>query len=166
LLPQDQSAIANLAAAYYLARVNEQAVSQAQAALALNPHNTLAMNVLGLCAYREKRWPDAIKEFQAALTDTPVCADAYINLGNTYRAQDNKEMALEKYRQALAIPAVAGPANMLLGNLAYQDGAYQQAQTSWQLAVNQAGSLDDSTIAVINKNLQIIKTKLQTPTKE
>jgi tetratricopeptide (TPR) repeat protein len=159
LLPQDDGALANLAAAYFQAHQYEQAVSRAQQALGLNPHNTYAMNVLGLCAYREKRWPDAQKEFQAALTDTPVCADAYINLGNTFHAQDNKDMALQKYQQALAFDNTRGLANICLGNQAYQDGSNQEAQTHWKQAVDEARSLSDSTIALVNKNIQIIKSK-------
>lgn len=63
---------------------------------------------LGDAVYKQKRYEEAVKQFQLAVQNNPdpkVKAQAYHNLGNTYLEQRKWEDAIKAYKEALKINA-------------------------------------------------------------
>ncbi len=95
---------------------------------ALDEKNNMPQAVfnLGDAVYRQKRYDEAIKQFQLAAQTNPdpkVRAQAYHNLGNTYLEQKKWEDAVNAYKEALKLN---GNDNDTKYNLAYANAMLQK----------------------------------------
>jgi len=64
----------------------------------------------------------------------PLSADEHVKLGNIYESQEKSTQALEQFRAAVQADPKHVQAWLLLGELAYKQGAYPEAETAYQKA--------------------------------
>ncbi len=100
---------------------------------AARPHNNLANALLRIPG----RVPDAIAEFQAALTIEPDQADIHYNLANALAEMPGRlPEAIAEYRAALRIDPSYSKAHINLGNaLARMPGGFPQALAEYQAVI-------------------------------
>ena len=78
-------------------------------ALELRPHDAEALNGMGNVAFHRRKTQEATSYFNAALAENPSYAPAVLNLAvMAYQVHNNRQQALEKYRQYVAL-APSGP---------------------------------------------------------
>ena len=71
--------------------------------LEIEPEEPTAEHLLGLIAYQEGRYPEALTRMIRATELAPTYAEAHHNLGNLYLDGKKHALALECYDQALAL---------------------------------------------------------------
>lgn len=100
---------AALARAYLGAEKPEEAIEEAQTALALDPHSYDARLVAGLADfYYRQRMASAVDQFTRAIQVDATRPDAYIELGNVYFQMESWYRARGEYQRALErIPEAA-----------------------------------------------------------
>jgi len=101
----------------------------------------------GRAYVKQKRWDDAVREFQAALRIDPDNASAHFALGVVYGKQGNSDEAIREFQAVLRVNPNLPQAHLNLG-LAYdQQGrsgeAIRELQVAAQLGSQQARALLD-----------------------
>ena len=76
-----------------------------RSAIAANPNSSEAHCNLGMGFYGDKRYEEAIKEFQAALKLDRNSIDAHYGLGLALKASDEKKDAIAAFEKASALAA-------------------------------------------------------------
>jgi len=76
-----------------------------RAAVAENPHSAEARCNLGMGFYGDKRYEEAIKEFQAALKLDRNFLDAHYGLGLALKASGEKKEAIAEFEKASSLAA-------------------------------------------------------------
>ena len=74
----------------------------------------------GYNAYVNKEYDKAISFYLKAIELDPDYADAYVNLGVTYKNQGNNIKAIESYEKAIELDPVNAGAYVNLGNCYYE----------------------------------------------
>jgi len=100
----------------------DQAVTEFQRALAINPRNSEAHENLGTSLCLEGRYDEGIKQFQEAVSIDPDDASAYTNLGLALEQKGQDKSAIEQLRTALAIDPTSVQAHYELGNVLARKG--------------------------------------------
>lgn len=94
---------ANIARYYLNSNDYEKAVLEYEKAIGLNSKVAEAYNGIGIAYTMLKRFSEAIQSQEKALVLNPEFANAHASLGLTYLIQQNHELALNHYRQAISI---------------------------------------------------------------
>jgi enterochelin esterase-like enzyme len=58
------------------------------------------LNGIGFKYYNNKKYNEAIQTWNIVIEEYPMFTDAFINIGNAYLKEDNKQSALESYEKA------------------------------------------------------------------
>ncbi len=127
-------------------------------ALAVTENNYVAHNSLGNTLTDQKRLDEAKKEYDAALSISPLYSDSHINLGRVFMQQGDLERAIEHFHTALEIKPASMLANYNLGVALGEQGRNQEAVDVYQKAV----ALDPD-FADAHYNLALALAKLGRP---
>lgn len=100
----------------------QQAVSQLEAAIRLNPESQEAYIDLGVLYVEEGKTQSAIDCFRKTLQINPLSKDAHFNLGFVYRKEGKLKEAFEEFTEALRIAPNSIQALESLGNISMQQG--------------------------------------------
>jgi arylsulfatase A-like enzyme/Tfp pilus assembly protein PilF len=95
----DAMTLNNLATLYLTQKKFDLAEKQLHSALIANPHLGGAYNSLGVIYANRKNWPEAIKNWSRALEENGKNYDAMLNLAFAYLENQQKEKALELFKQ-------------------------------------------------------------------
>ena len=76
----------------------DDAVNDAQQAEKLDPNNPETANLLGIVASKKKDYPEAISQFNRALTENPKFYTAKFNLADTLMLQGSYDQARSVFR--------------------------------------------------------------------
>jgi tetratricopeptide (TPR) repeat protein len=89
----------------------------------------------GVSLLKQRRFDDAIHEFQAALRIDPRCTEAHCRLGEAYFAQVRVEDAICEFQAALRIDPSDAAAHCHLGKVYYMQGYLAEAIHEFQIAL-------------------------------
>lgn len=122
--------------------------------------------------YRQQKYGEAIKSYEAALKDNPTSAEASYNIGLAYlqlaAGKNVDEKNREKYmkegiermdaatKHSATKPALASRANYNLGNIAFNKEEYEQALQLYKQALRLNPNDEDA-----RRNLRITQLKMQ-----
>lgn len=122
--------------------------------------------------YRQQKYGEAIKSYEAALKDNPASAEASYNIGLAYlqlaAGKNVDEKNREKYmkegiermdaatKHSATKPALASRANYNLGNIAFNKEEYEQALQLYKQALRLNPNDEDA-----RRNLRITQLKMQ-----
>lgn len=122
--------------------------------------------------YRQQKYGEAIKSYEAALKDNPASAEASYNIGLAYlqlaAGKNVDEKNREKYmkegiermdaatKHSATKPALASRANYNLGNIAFNKQEYEQAAQLYKQALRLNPNDEDA-----RRNLRITQLKMQ-----
>ncbi|HUB66948.1 MAG TPA: tetratricopeptide repeat protein [Candidatus Methylacidiphilales bacterium] len=118
-------------ALYQKGQINE-AISQYQKALELNPRDDLAYNDLAQAFLREGQMDQAIIQLQRALAVNPNSGVTYVNLGDALAQKGEEDQAMTQYRRALEINPHLAEAHDNLGAGLLQKGEVDEAMAHFQ----------------------------------
>jgi type IV pilus assembly protein PilF len=112
-------------------QVNE-AYTEFQKALALNPDNAETLNYLGYISTRFKKYDEAVAYYKRAISLDPNYAEAVHNLGVTYADMEAWDEAIKYFKAALSNPVYSTPAQAYsnLGYAYYRKGDFINAEKS------------------------------------
>jgi tetratricopeptide (TPR) repeat protein len=103
LLPYDADYRATLSSIKYLQKDWEAAREAAEAALAIDPEHTDALNLRAESLRKLGRTGDALAELETSLQVNPDSAGTHASLGWTYLQKGNRAKATEHFREALRL---------------------------------------------------------------
>lgn len=127
--PKDADAL------YELARLHKNASFQAMERLKeLNPDSFQVHLILGELYADEQRYPDAIKEYEAAQQRRPGAQGIHYAIGIAYWSQHQYVPAEKEFRDALRENPHDGMTNLYLGDIAVRDGKFSEAVPLLQAA--------------------------------
>lgn len=86
---------------YYLDGVDDRAAADFEKALSFHPYEMLAHYGLGMVAYRDSRWHEALGHFTNAYRVEPERVETLYYLALTYHHLGRDDYALQVMRQAL-----------------------------------------------------------------
>ena len=124
--PNDETAHANLVAAYWELHDYPKAEQHYRVAARLNP-STRAHYVYGLVLYDQKRYAEAVATFHKAVELNPRDNGANTQLGRAMEAQGDLKGAARQYRAALESDPNSRATNYLLGQLLLRSGQGEEA---------------------------------------
>ncbi|MGP8200264.1 MAG: tetratricopeptide repeat protein [Limisphaerales bacterium] len=113
----------------------DDAITQYQQALHINPDYADAHFNLGNALRKNGRVEDAIAQYQQTLHINPNYAEARLNLGVAFLAGGRVDDAITQYEAALHINPNYAEARVNLGNALAQKGKLDDAVTQYQLAL-------------------------------
>lgn len=114
----------------------EDAITQYQKALALDPDYDLAHNNLGGAFLQKGQSDDAVVHYQRALEITPDYADAHNGMGTALLHKGQVDAAVAHYRKALEFKPDDADASYNLGSAFLQKGSVDEAVAHYQKALN------------------------------
>ncbi len=88
--------------------------------------------VLGLKYYKDKRYDDAIREFEALVQVNPKLKEIYSMLGNSYFRNGMLEKALEAYQRVIELDPKDADAYENIGVIYANQGEYERAIAEWK----------------------------------
>ncbi len=124
--PNDETAQANLVAAYWELKQWDKAEQHYRIAARLNPA-TNAHYVFGLVMLDQKRYPEAAEAFRKALALNPRDNGANTQLGRVLELQGDLKGAIRQYETALQSDPNSRATNYVLGMALLRSGQGQQA---------------------------------------
>ncbi|MGD1083140.1 MAG: tetratricopeptide repeat protein [Verrucomicrobiota bacterium] len=113
----------------------DEAISQFQTALRIEPDNASAHNNLGNALEQKGRLDEAILQYHNSLQLQPEHAETYCNLGNALLKKGSVEEAIRQLQKALQIKPDFAAARYNLGNAFLQSGSLDEAITQYQKAL-------------------------------
>lgn len=114
-------------------------------AIAADPRLPGAYHQLGYLYLKQKRYQEAIKQFQKMAEYDPGNANAYDSLGDGFLANDQLDEAMESYRKAVAIDPQFPPSVFNLAKCYEKKNMKQEAKDQYKryLALISTGSQAD-----------------------
>ena len=113
----------------------DQAQSDFEAVLRLDPKNKYAYYNLGYIAQQEGDRAEAEKEYRLSIASDPAYGPALYNLAIEVTAAGDKQGAIELYRKAIAADALDSGAHFNLGLLLRETGKKVEGNSEVQTAV-------------------------------
>lgn len=110
---------------------HEAAVSELQAALALDPANAITLYNLGNVLAQAQRWDDAISAYRRAVEQKPDLVAAIANLGNAYSARGDERTAEAWFRRGLEVEPDSPSLHMNLANACFRQGRIAEAEVAY-----------------------------------
>jgi tetratricopeptide (TPR) repeat protein/class 3 adenylate cyclase len=102
LAPDSYRGYYNLGGVYYEQGLDDQAVSALEQSLRIRPTGSAYLN-LGIVYYRQRRFPDAVRNFLKATQLSPQNYQSWGNLGDAYYQGGHHAEAMNAYHEALAL---------------------------------------------------------------
>jgi type IV pilus biogenesis/stability protein PilW len=129
---QKAETLNNLGQAYLNDGQLNEAFTEFQKALALNPRNKVTLNYLGYISTRFRKYDEAISYYKRAISVDPNYSDAVHNLGVTYADMEAWDEAIKYFKAALSDPVYSTPAQAYsnLGYAYYKKGDLVNAEKS------------------------------------
>jgi tetratricopeptide (TPR) repeat protein len=119
----------------YYTQQGEQAISQLQTALEMDPHLIQARVQLAMIFLNEKRTDDAIKEARTVLDADEKNAAAHNILGSAYLTKGNYAQGIAELNKALQLDPSLSEIHVKKGIIAMQRGMGQEAESEFVAAV-------------------------------
>jgi choline-sulfatase len=116
----------------------DSAIAGFRAALAEDPHNTLARYYLGDAYLRSGKPDDALREWTALLAFDPEYAPADEAIGALWLARQDYAKARSFFEQALAVAPEDSAAQFELGMVAQRQGQFKEALQRFETACKAA----------------------------
>ncbi|MFC1854109.1 tetratricopeptide repeat protein [candidate division CSSED10-310 bacterium] len=134
---KNAEALRILALAYYCQHKIQSAIKEINAALEIDPKRGEFHNDLGGFYLFEKRYQEAIREFQRALDDSAYFepAAALYNMAEGYRRLGSKKLALLKYQESLLKDPNQDRPYYWIGVIALEDGDDKKAMNMFREAL-------------------------------
>jgi len=122
----------NLGRAYLNDGKINEAYTEFQKALSVNPKNKETLNYLGYISTIFKKYDEAISYYKRAISLDPNYADALVNLGVTYAEMESWDEAIKCFKTALSNPVYSTPAQAYsnMGYAYYRKRDYINAENS------------------------------------
>lgn len=117
-------------------------VNAAGSLVIVNKKEALRLNNLGTVEYDKKNYSKAIEYYTSAIDIYPEFAQAYGNLGLTYKKNGQSAEALWANRKAIALangPTTRAGAYYNIGRIYEEKGEFAKAKEQYELAKNQVG---------------------------
>jgi protein O-mannosyl-transferase len=108
------------------------AITQYQDALNIDPHDAVARNNLGTAMLKNGQVDEAINQYREAIQNDPGYILAHINLANQLLPKGQVDEAIAQYREALKIDPDDPAALHNLGNALLQKGEVDEAIAQYQ----------------------------------
>src|SRR5262249_30854507 len=112
------------------------AAAELQRALELRPQDFWPNFYQGLCAYRLRRYGDAVTAFCVCVALAPGEAECYFNRALARAALGSTGLALQDYDRALQLDPALAAAALNRGILHYREKRYTDAAADLRLALN------------------------------
>jgi tetratricopeptide (TPR) repeat protein len=138
LEPESAAFHSNLGTAYYQTKRLDEAITQYQKALEIDPdfaEAAVVRNDLGLCLLQKGRVNEAITHFQKVLEIKPDYAEAHNNLGRSLFQAGRVNEAAAHFQRALQIKPDYAEAHNNLGYALHQTGRVDEAIVRYQRAL-------------------------------
>ena len=137
-----------LGASLYWAGQVDDAVSEYNEALRLDPQNAMAYQLLGIASGWKGDVPQAQEYFLKANALDPNKADTHMNLGSTYAVQLKLDKALEHFRRAAELAPREPLYHYQLGSLYEAMGRDEQAEDSFKKALSLFPYYEDAQLSL------------------
>ena len=137
-----------LGASLYWAGKVDDAISEYNEALRLDPQNPMAYQLLGIAAGWKGNVQEAQDYFLKANYFDPNKADTHMNLGSTYAVQRNWDKALEHFRQAVDLAPREALYHYQLGTLYEELGRDALAEESFKKALHYFSDYEDAMLSL------------------
>ena len=126
---QQQSSSDRLERAAEFIRQGQRARAEVElnAVLRVAPHDSNALNLLGVIRAQQKREVEAEQLFLRALKQSPTLVGAYLNLGRLYLDQQKNERALWAFTEASKLAPDRADINFSVAALYAEQRAYERA---------------------------------------
>jgi len=121
--------------AYYNQGNFNQALSDDDKAILINPKLLYPYDDRGLIYAKEGRFDDAILEYTKAIDLNPYFAEVYYNRGNSYYQLDNYQQALNDFNEAIIVNPEYVDAYNKRGNLFLKRGKTFQALSDYKKSI-------------------------------
>ncbi len=135
------------ASLYWTGQVDD-AISEYNEALRLDPQNAMAYQLLGIASGWKGDVPLAQEYFLKANALDPNKADTHMNLGSTYAVQLNLDKALEHFRRATELAPREPLYHYQLGTLYESMGRDAQAEDSFKKALSLFPYYEDAQLSL------------------
>ena len=135
------------ASLYWTGQVDD-AISEYNEALRLDPQNAMAYQLLGIASGWKGDVPQAQAYFLKANALDPDKADTHMNLGSTYAVQRNLDKALEHFRRAAELAPREPLYHYQLGTLYEALGRDEQAEDSFKKALRLFPYYEDAQLSL------------------
>lgn len=103
--------------------------------LALDPHNADAHHLLGVIAYQQQSYAQALEHIQQAIALNPRAAVFHNNLGNIYKDGHHYDEAMQCYREALRLNPELAEAQNNVGNVLTAQDRAEEALPYYETAL-------------------------------
>lgn len=153
----------NLAGTYLEMSLNAQAETLLNQARKIQPERGEALVDLGYLADSRGDWKNAIKYYVDAITVYPYSPEPYIDLGYTYNAHHQYQLAEAALIKGLAIAPEDGRLHFLLGDAYARQGNDTLAATQYRAAAV-AKNLDAGVRAAAQERVAAMHRPRPTPT--
>ncbi len=137
-----------LGASLYWAGKVDDAISEYNEALHLDPNNAMAYQLLGIASGWKGNVQEAQDYFLKANALDPNKADTHMNLGSTYAVQHNWDKALEHFRQAADLAPREPLYHYQLGTLYEALGRDVLAEESFKKAIHYFSNYEDAMLSL------------------
>ena len=135
LLPKRSDVQERAAAVYLGARNFAEARKHAEAALAVDPRNTVAQLLLANALANLNDVPAAIREIEEAIQITPLDSRSYTALGGLRLAEGNRKEAESAYRKAVELDPKSVLAKVAFAYFSWLTGSLREAEQQFQAAI-------------------------------
>jgi hypothetical protein len=106
-----------------------------RAAIADNPRDAVAHNLLGMVLHQTGDLAGALSEIEQALVLDPTYAQAFNNRGIVRQAQGETGAAIEDYRRAIALKPDFAKAQVNLGSVLEREARREEALSCYEAAI-------------------------------
>jgi len=113
----DAAAYQQMGIGYYRTQAFQCGMDAYRQAIAIEPQNTLAHNMLGYCCISAGRFEEAVSAFHQLIEVAPEDPNSYDSLAEGYYQLGDTTRAIEYYRQALAIDSTFSNPYFMLGTI-------------------------------------------------
>jgi tetratricopeptide (TPR) repeat protein len=113
----------------------DEAISEFEEAIRLDPDDAAAHYNLGLAYHGQGELDEAIAEYQEAIRINPDFSDAHTNLGVAYKDQGQVDKAIAEYTETIRINPDDDTAHHNLGIVYAEQGKADEAIAEYQAAI-------------------------------
>ena len=125
--PGDAAAYQQIGIGYYRTQAYRCGMDAYRQAIAIDPQNTTAHNMLGYCCISAGRFEEAVSAFRQLVEAAPDDPNSYDSLAEGYYQLGDTTRAVESYRQALTVDSTFSNPYFMLGTIYREQGRRDEA---------------------------------------